>query len=113
MSATKNDPSKTWKLGEQEITSTEEYTYLGDIITADGGNSENLKNRMERIQRTTRRVMADSQIDVLHSTGIKTFLDLHESKTIPAILVNKLTVKNGFLRKQTVKSSIEWKYGLT
>ena len=85
---TKNDSNTTWNLGDKQITSTEKYTYLGDVITADGGNTANLQSRMERLQGATRRVLADSQIDVLHSMGIKTILNLHEIKTIPAILIN-------------------------
>ena len=77
-----------WKLGDKEITSTDRYTYLGDIITADGKNTENLENRKEKLQRATRRVLADSRIDVIQNLGVKTVLKFHEAKTILAILNN-------------------------
>ena len=83
-----NNMNTKWKLGDKEITSTDRYTYLGDIITADGKNTENLENRKEKLQRATRRVLADSRIDVIQNLGVKTVLKLHEAKTIPAILNN-------------------------
>ena len=52
-------PSTKWKPGDKEITSTNQYTYLGDIISADGGDAKNLE------QAITRKVLASSQMDVL------------------------------------------------
>ena len=84
----KNDTEKKWSLGENTITSTNKYTYLGDIITADGKNKENLDARMNRIQATTRRVLASASIEVLKSVETKTLLRLHEAYSIPSILTN-------------------------
>ena len=84
----KNDSNTKWKLGDKEITSTSQYTYLGDIISANGGNAENLENRKIKLQGTTRRVLASSQIDVLQRMRTKNILQLHETFTISAILTN-------------------------
>ena len=84
----KNDPEKKWSLGENTITSTNKYTYLGDIVTADGKNQENLDARMNRIQSTTRRVMANASIEVLKAVKTKSLLRLHESYSISSILIN-------------------------
>ena len=83
-----NDPSTKWKLGDKEITSTNQYTYLGDIISADGGNAKNLENRRIKLQAVTRKVLASSQIEVLQGMGTKTILQLHETYTISAVLTN-------------------------
>ena len=89
MEVGKNNNNETkWNLGEETITSTNEYTYLGDIITPDGKNDKNIENRKIRMQRTTRRVLASSQIEVMKRIETKTLLRLHEAYTIPSILIN-------------------------
>ena len=83
-----NNTETKWNLGEETITSTNRYTYLGDIITPDGKNKENIENRKVRLQRTTRRVLASSQIEVMRRIETKTLLRLHEAYTVPSILIN-------------------------
>ena len=60
-----NNTETKWNQGEETITSTNRYRYLGDIITPDGKNKENIESRKMRLQRTTRRVLASSQIEVM------------------------------------------------
>ena len=84
----KNNSETKWQLGSETITSAERYTYLGDIITPDGLNKENIENRKIRLQRATRRVLANSQIEIMKRIETKTLLQLHEAITIPSILIN-------------------------
>ena len=48
-----NDNETDWKVGDLTIKETEKYKYLGDIITNDGKNKENLNARKTRLQSTT------------------------------------------------------------
>ena len=34
-----------WTIGEMEIDETDHYKYLGDIVSSDGRNKENIKSR--------------------------------------------------------------------
>ena len=42
-----------WQLGNMEIKETQKYKYLGDIITPDGKNSENLQSKANKLQSIT------------------------------------------------------------
>ena len=84
----KNDPNEEWRLGENIITSAKTYTYLGDIINENGTNQENLENRKNRVQGSTRRVLASAKIDVLKTIETKSLLQLHEAYTVSSILIN-------------------------
>ena len=83
-----NYPEKTWKLGEKTISSTSKYKYLGDIISEKGDNKENLEKRKDKLQMTTRRVLACGNIDIMKRIQTKTLLQLHETITISSILIN-------------------------
>ena len=42
-----------WKVGDMAIKETDRYKYLGDVITNNGKNSENLSERKTKVQSTT------------------------------------------------------------
>ena len=44
---------ETWKAGEMEIEETTKYKYLGDIISNDGKNMENIKSRKMKMNAAT------------------------------------------------------------
>ena len=47
------DKPTIWKLGNNQIQETTQYRYLGDEITSNGKNTENIKARGQKIQATT------------------------------------------------------------
>ena len=49
----KTDGNNDWKIGDMPITETESYKYLGDVITNDGKNASNIKNRKDKAISTT------------------------------------------------------------
>ena len=79
---------KEWYLGDKKIISTDNYKYLGDIVSRDGNNKANLDERSDKVKVVTRKVMASGRNEVMKQIQVKTLLQLHEIMTIPALLIN-------------------------
>ena len=47
------EKTNTWKIGSMPIHETSMYKYLGDVITNDGKNTENISSRKNKLQITT------------------------------------------------------------
>ena len=54
------EEKQEWKVGDMIIDETEEYKYLGDIISYDGKNTKNIKARKDK---------ANAGIQVLNQIG--------------------------------------------
>ena len=78
----------TWKLGEKEIKKCDSYKYLGEKISRDGKNNENLKERCDKVKNTVRAIKTCCKSEIMRKIGIKVILQLHETETIPALLYN-------------------------
>ena len=82
------DTPKEWNLGDIKIQESTSYKYLGDVITSDGKNSENLEARQNKSLIKTVTINSIAAGEVLRTIGTKVLLDLHEKENIPGILTN-------------------------
>ena len=70
------------------INETERYKYLGDIVTPNGKNTENLQDRSAKLQATTINVNAIASSEILHRIETAVILEFFEKKCIPGLLNN-------------------------
>ena len=75
-----------WKLGNKTIKTCKTYTYLGEIISRDGTNTENLGERLSKIKRTVREIINCGRSKVMRKIESGVYLKLHEAVTIPTLL---------------------------
>ena len=80
--------SSDWKLGDNFIQETTQYRYLGDEITSNGKNTENIKSRGQKIRATTATINTIASNEVLNCVESAVLLELHERITIPTLLNN-------------------------
>ena len=81
----------SWKLGDHEISKCDSYKYLGDYITRDGKNAENLKERGEKAKAVVRTIITCCKSEIMAKIGVTTMIRLHEAETIPTLLYNAET----------------------
>ena len=79
---------KEWNLGDMPIKETSKYKYLGDWITDDGKNSENINARQKKLQGTTVLINTIASGEVLNKIETTSILELHEKKSISGLLTN-------------------------
>ena len=79
---------KMWKLGNQEISSSDSYKYLGDIIMKNGGNKRNIEEREMKAMASTRKILAMCSNDIFQKIKLKALIKLHNSCTIAGFLTN-------------------------
>ena len=84
----KNDNKEEWKLGKMTIEETDQYRYLGDIITADGKNKVNIETRKNKTIATTIQINSIASTEVLKQIESMVLLELHDKITIPGLLAN-------------------------
>ena len=82
------DKGQKWFLGSDEIEETSEYKYLGDIITSDGKNKENLKARKVKAKATVITVKTIAANEVINNIETAVLLELHEKICIASLLNN-------------------------
>ena len=82
------DEQTEWRLGDKMIQETTQYRYLGDEVTNDGKNAENIKSRKQKIQATTATINTIASSEVISKVESTVLLELHERITIPALLNN-------------------------
>ena len=80
--------NKEWKIGDMSIQETKTYRYLGDIITPDGKNSENLDNRCAKLKATTININTFATGETLQLIASSVMLESHEKLCIPGLLTN-------------------------
>ena len=82
-------PTKTtWTIGTMPIEETKTYKYLGDIISSNGKNKENIEARKQKTQSTTVNINSFGASEVLRKIETKVLLELHDKITIPGLLAN-------------------------
>ena len=79
---------ETWKLGELDIENCDSYPYLGDIISKNSTNKDNLDNREKKMKNGIATLFSITQSDVLQYMEMKVLLELYEVITIPGLLFN-------------------------
>ena len=84
----KRTDKDTWKIGEMEIGPCESYTYLGDIITPDGKNTENIKSRKNKITVSSVSINTIASSEILFKIETPVLLELHEKVNVPSLLSN-------------------------
>ena len=70
------DKGQKWFLGAEEIEETSQYKYLGDFITNDRKNRENLKARKTKVTTITVKTTATNEVTNNIETAV--LLELHE-----------------------------------
>ena len=96
-----------WKLGDLAITNCRTYTYLGEVISRDGKNEENLNARYEKVKNAVRSIITCGRSEIMTRVGSSLLLQLHESIIIPTMLYNAETwVLNKTERKEVDKMDI-------
>ena len=84
----KETVNKNWKLGDMDIGTCDSYTYLGDIITPDGKNTQNIKSRKNKIIVSSASINTIAASEILYRIETTVLLDLHEKVNIPSLLTN-------------------------
>ena len=82
---------ESWQLGNDQIESCEEYTYLGDVIMKDNGNQKNIDERENRVKASTRKITALCGSETIKKAEVWALLKLHETSTVPTLLNNSET----------------------
>ncbi len=77
-----------WKVGEMEIAKCTTYTYLGDVITQDGKNTENIENRKNKLRNTTASINSIAASEILSTIETPVILELHEKVNVAKLLTN-------------------------
>ena len=67
---------------------TDKYKYLGDIITSNGRNMENLNARRIKLQASTITINTIAAGEVLNKIETSVLLEMHEKKSISSLLTN-------------------------
>ena len=75
-----------WKVGEMPIGNCDSYTYLGDIITPNGKNTENIKSRKNKIGVSSASINSIASSQILYKVETSVLLELHEKVNIPGLL---------------------------
>ena len=105
-----------WKLGEMKIEETDKYRYLGDVITPDGKNFENIQSRKNKVQATTVNINTIASSETLHNIETIVILELHEKICIPGFLNNceswKLTKKEEMELEKIELQAIKYFFNL-
>ena len=105
------EKKKEWKLGEKTIESCGTYKYLGEIISRDGNNDENLKARYNKVKGTVRAINTCGKVRIMRRIEVEVLITLHESVTLPTLLYNSETWPlNATIRKELDKMELwAWK----
>ena len=82
-----------WKLGDDEIESCDSYKYLGlgEIITSNGKNNENLCARFNKVKATVRAINTCGDGNVMRRIEVDMIIKLHIAVTLPYLLYNAET----------------------
>ena len=84
----KHSNVKEWEFGDEKIQTCEKYTYLGEIITSDGKNKENIQERKRKITVSTLSINTIASNEVLNRIETPVLLELHERINVPTLLSN-------------------------
>ena len=100
-----------WQFGDEKIKKCTSYKYLGDIITNNGKNKENLEERKRKTVACTISINTIAGNEILNRMETPVLLELHEKITIPSLLNNaeawELTISDYKQLKQIEITSLK------
>ena len=76
----------SWNLGEKIIENCSTYKYLGEVISRNGKNTENLKERIRKFKGTVIENMTCARNDVMKRIQSSVMLKFHEAVALPTLL---------------------------
>ena len=77
-----------WQLGDMKIQRCSTYKYLGDVISDNGKNKDNIADRKKRVTGSTMSINTIAANEVLNNVETMVILELHEKINIPGLLNN-------------------------
>ena len=77
-----------WKLGEKHIQNTSTYKYLGDSITSDGKNKQNISMKQNKLQQIIRQINTTASSEVMCGIETRVILELYDKFALTAFLNN-------------------------
>ena len=77
-----------WQLGELEIQNCTSYKYLGDLISSNGKNKENIAERRKKMVAATMSIKTIASNEILNRIETAVLLELHEKISISSLLNN-------------------------
>ena len=83
-----HNTQEEWQFGEQRIKRCTTYKYLGEIISIDGKNKENIADRRKKINASTISINTIAANKVLNKIETPVLLELHGKITVPSLLNN-------------------------
>ena len=84
----KTSTNKTWTLGTTPIQETNKYKYLGDLISNNGKNMENINARKIKAQATVVNINSIASTEMLQMIESSVLVELHDKITIPGLIAN-------------------------
>ena len=77
-----------WALGDKQIKNTTSYKYLGDVITSDNKNKQNLLSRENILHAVTRQINTTASSEVMKGIETQVIIDLYEKCILTSFLNN-------------------------
>ena len=77
-----------WNLGDLKIKTCANYRYLGDVISSNGKNKDNIEARKNKITASTVSITTIAESEVLNRIETSVILQLHETINVPSLLNN-------------------------
>ena len=77
---------KEWKLGDKTIENCKTYKYLGEIISRDGKNTENLLARQGKVTGTVRAINTCGKGRIMKKIEVQALMTLHDVIAIATLL---------------------------
>ena len=75
-----------WNLGDKTIECCSEYKYLGEVISRNGKNTANLKEKMGKFKGSVIESMSCAKNEVMKRIQTSIMLKYHEAVTLPTLL---------------------------
>ena len=83
----KHKEKKTqWNLGDKIIHNCQNYKYLGEVISRDGKNIENLKDKIGKVKSVVFEALTCARSRIMQRIGTRVSLKLHETVIMPTLL---------------------------
>ena len=75
-----------WKLGEKKIQNCQNYKYLGEVISRDGKNGPNIKDKIGKVKAAVINATTCARSKIMQRIGTKISLMHHEAVIVPTLL---------------------------
>ena len=85
---TKVKVPEEWDLGEKKIINTTSYKYLGDMITSDNKNKQNIITKENKLQQAIRQINTTASSDIMYGIETTVILELYETCALASFLNN-------------------------